>query len=106
MRKRGNCARACEGLRSGGLRSRSHASPLFGAGAGWCPAADLVGDPDPWRRTASDYEAFITSLCGIPPGPERDKCLRCLTAQLVGLYTNLGLTPPPGLVEFSERIGR
>jgi len=66
----------------------------------------LVGNSGPRRRTASDYEAFFTGLCGMPPSPERDKCLRCLTTQLVGLYANLGVTPPPGLVEFSERIGR
>lgn len=95
--------RGCGPARSGaGAASRLY-SERGRAGVG---RLTLVGDSGPRRRTASDYEAFFTGLCGMPPSPERDKCLRCLTTQLVGLYANLGVTPPPGLVEFSDRIGR
>lgn len=56
------------------------------------------------RVTAEDYEAFITSLCAMPPGPERDQCLKCLTAHLLQLYSGLEVTPPPGLSSLAERI--
>ena len=35
------------------------------------------------RVTAEDYEAFITSLCVLPPGPERDQCVNHSIAGLL-----------------------
>lgn len=59
-----------------------------------------------WKRvTAEDYEAFITALCAAPPGPERDQCLKSLTAVMLQLYKDLGVTPPAGLSAFADRIG-
>jgi hypothetical protein len=57
------------------------------------------------RVTADDYEAFFGGLCGIPPGPERDGCVRYLTQRLLALYAEYGGVPPPGLREFAERTG-
>jgi hypothetical protein len=57
------------------------------------------------RETANDYEAFLTDLCGMPPGSERDECLCTLATELLTMYVNYGLTIPPGLLELAQRIG-
>ena len=67
--------------------------------------SSAVADGGPRRRTAEDYEAFITALCAMPPGPERDQCIKCLTAILLQLYSGLGVAPPAGLSAFVDRIG-
>lgn len=54
--------------------------------------------------SADDYAAFIGRLCG-PPGPERDRCMRCLTRRLLGLYAEHGGAPPAGLLEFARSMG-
>jgi hypothetical protein len=59
-----------------------------------------------WKRlTAADYEAFLEGHCGMPSGPERDKRARRLTRRLVTMSLEYGVTPPPGLSEFAQRIG-
>jgi hypothetical protein len=57
------------------------------------------------RVTADDYEAFISGLCGLPPGPECDECVRDVARRLLALYAEYGGVPPPGLREFAGRIG-
>ena len=60
----------------------------------------------PGRRvTADDYDAFITGLCGMPPGADRDECVRQIARRLLMLYLEYGTTPPPGLAELAHRIG-
>lgn len=59
----------------------------------------------PWRVTADDYEVFVIELCGMPPGTERDECVRELTGRLLTLYAEHGASPPPGLRNFADRIG-
>jgi hypothetical protein len=58
-----------------------------------------------WRITADDYGGFITGLCGMPPGAERDPCVKALLRRLLSLYAEYGGTPAPGLREFAERVG-
>jgi hypothetical protein len=58
----------------------------------------------PWRRTAADYEAFVTGLCATPPGPDRDQCVRCITRRLLDLYARHGATLPPGLRDYAATI--
>jgi hypothetical protein len=55
-------------------------------GAGFCPVADRGRTGK--RVTAEDDEAFITSLCAMPPGPERDQCVRHLIAHFLQLYSD------------------
>ena len=58
------------------------------------------------RVTADDYEIYMTSLCmAFRPGPDRDGCVRELTARLLSIYADYQTPPPPGLREFAERIG-
>jgi hypothetical protein len=57
------------------------------------------------RRTAADYETFVSGLCGKPPGPERDECARAIVNRLLAMYDAFGGTHPPGLVEYVTRLG-
>lgn len=57
------------------------------------------------RVTADHYEAFIAGLCGMPPGPNRDQCVRQITRRLLMLYAEFSATPPAGLPEFAQRTG-
>lgn len=57
------------------------------------------------RVMVDDYQAFIGGLCGMPPGPDRDECVRYLARRLLALYAEYRVTPPPGLRGFAERIG-
>lgn len=43
-------------------------------------------------------------LCAVPPGPEQDQCVRCITQRMLGLYARLGMTPPPGLRDYAASI--
>jgi hypothetical protein len=61
--------------------------------------------PGSRRVTADDYEAFMTALCGMPPSPEREQCVRFLTTQLLQMYADYGGTAPDGLRELAEKIG-
>ena len=70
-----------------------------------CLAADTVRLPGSRRVTADDYEAFMTALCGMPPGPEREQCVRSLTSQLLQMYADYGGTAPDGLRELAAKIG-
>jgi len=64
-----------------------------------------VPTPGRKRETAEDYETFLAGLCGLPPGSDRDECVRDLTRTLLTMYAGYGLTTPPGLIEFAQRIG-
>ena len=68
------------------------------------PAAEYRIELTAPRRTAPDYEAFVTGLCTIPPGPDQDQCVRCITRRMLGLYARLGMTPPPGRRDFAASI--
>jgi len=57
------------------------------------------------RVTAGDYATSIRKLCGMPPGAGREECERQITRRLLAMYLELGVTAPPGLAEFAERIG-
>ena len=56
------------------------------------------------RVTAADHEAFVSGLCGGPPGLERDACARVVVDRLLGMYDGFGGTRPPGLVEYAARL--
>jgi hypothetical protein len=47
----------------------------------------------------------MTALCGMPPGPERQQCVRSLTSQLLQMYSDYGGTAPDGLRELAAKIG-
>jgi hypothetical protein len=55
--------------------------------------------------TAEDYEIFVAELCGLPPGPDRDYCMKRVIARLLALHEKYGGTPAPGLREFARQIG-
>ena len=55
--------------------------------------------------TADDYEYFVGTLCGGPPGPDRTNCVREMTERLLALYAEYQTRPPSGLRELAERIG-
>jgi len=80
------------------VRRTVGALPHFPAAEPYC--TDLTAP----RRTAADYEAFVTGLCATPPGPEQDQCVRCITRRMLGLYARLDMTPPPGLRDFAASI--
>lgn len=57
------------------------------------------------RITADDYAGFIGGLCWMPPGPDRDECVRQITLRLMAMYGDHGLVPPSGLRELARRVG-